>query len=207
MTQSDQPQIYIATPEAFSLAEFPNVLARVLDATQVACLRLDLAGQDEDMLSRAADALREIAHVRDIALVIRDHTVLADRLGLDGVHLTDAHRSVRDARKALGADAIVGSFCGTSRHDGMTAGEAGADYVSFGPVGATALGDGNQVQDDLFAWWSEMIELPVVAEGALDPAAIARLATVTDFLCLGPEIWSTPDPAKALQDIAKMLDG
>ena len=37
------------------------------------------------------------------------------------------------------SDAIVGAFCGTSRHDGMTAGEMGADYVSFGPVAAVSL--------------------------------------------------------------------
>jgi thiamine-phosphate pyrophosphorylase len=64
-----------------------------------------------------------------------------DRLGLDGVHLTDAARSVRATRKALGADAMVGAACGTSRHDGMAAGEAGADYIAFSPVGDTGLGD------------------------------------------------------------------
>src|SRR4028118_212806 len=64
------------------------------------------------------------------------HALLVSRLGLDGVPLLDAARSVRKVRKDLGDDAIVGAFCHASRHDGMTAGELGADYVSFGPVGA-----------------------------------------------------------------------
>ena len=84
--------------------------------------------------------MRGVTDARDIALVIADHTLLAERIGLDGVHLTDAARSVRHARKTLGEDAIVGSFCGGSRHDGMAAGEAGADYISFGPVLASAAG-------------------------------------------------------------------
>ncbi len=42
---------------------------------------------------------------------------------------------MRDVRKALGADRIVGAFAGASRHKGMTLAEAGADYVAFGPVG------------------------------------------------------------------------
>jgi thiamine-phosphate pyrophosphorylase len=190
------PQIYLISPPDIALGSFPATLGRVLDTAPVACLRLDLTSREEDTLARAADACRDIAHARDVAIVISDHLVLAERLGLDGVHLT-GHGSVRAARKALGPDAIVGSFCGTSRHDGITAGEAGADYVSFGPVSGT-LGDGSLAEDELFAWWSEMIELPVVAEGGLDPDAVARLAPVTDFFGIGDEIWRADDPAAAL---------
>ncbi len=198
MSAPEQPQLYLITPHEIELAQFPGALARVLDAVPVACLRLSLSTHDEDRLSRAADACREVAHARDVAIVITDHLILAERLGLDGVHLSSAARQVRAARKALGPDAIVGAFCGTSRHDGMSAGEAGADYVSFGPVGATALGDGSMAQDDLFEWWSQMIELPVVAEGGLDPETVARLAPVTDFFGIGDEIWRAEDPVAAL---------
>ena len=124
--------------------------------------------------------------------------MLAERLGLDGVHLTDGQRSVRETRKTLGADAIVGAFCGTSRHNGMEAGEAGADYVTFGPVGASSLGTGDQAETDLFSWWSDMIELPIVAEGALDEAIIKTLAPITDFFGIS-EIWDADDPAAQLK--------
>ena len=198
MSAPDAPQLYLVTPPVFETEAFLPQLSRVLDAEAVACLRLDLAGRDEDRLMRAADALREAAHARDVAIVVTDHVKLAERLGLDGVHLSDAARSVRDARKALGPDAIVGSFCGTSRHDGMTAGEAGADYVSFGPVGASTLGDGAQADHEIFEWWSEMIEVPVVAEGNLDADTVRTLAPVTDFFAVGEEIWGAEDPLAAL---------
>ena len=198
MAEPEQPQIYLVTPPQISPQSFPDLLARVLDSSELACVRLSLATQDESALARAADACREVTHARDIALVIDTHVVLAERLGLDGVHLTDGPRSVRAARKALGPDAIVGAFCGTSRHDGMSAGEAGADYISFGPVGATALGDGSHAKPELFQWWSEMIELPVVAEGALSEADIATLAPLTDFFGIGAEIWDSDDPTATL---------
>ncbi len=198
MDAPEQPQLYLITPTEIELGRFPDLLARVLDAQAVACVRLSLATRDEDRIARAADALREVTHARDIALVVSDHTLLADRLGLDGVHLSDAARSVRDTRKALGEDAIVGSFCGTSRHDGMAAGEAGADYVSFGPVLSSALGDGSFAELDLFQWWSEVIEVPVVAEGALDEAMIRTLTPYTDFFGIGDEIWRHEDPVAAL---------
>lgn len=161
-------------------------------------MRLALATRDEDRISRAADALREVTHARDVALVISEHVMLAERLGLDGVHLTDAARSVRKVRKDLGDDAIVGAFCGTSRHDGMNAGEAGADYIAFGPVGSTPLGDGSRAERELFEWWSLMIELPVVAEGALDLDTIRSFAPVTDFFGIGEEIWRADDPVAQL---------
>ena len=201
MDSPEQPQIYLITPPALDPDAFGDTLARVLDGTAIACVRLDLASRDQDLVARAADALRAVAHARDVALVIADHVVLAQRLGLDGVHLSDAARSVRGARKTLGGDAIVGSFCAASRHDGISAGEAGADYVSFGPVGATALGDGTTAGTDLFQWWSEMIEIPVVAEGGLTRDLIATLSPHTDFFALGGEIWDHDDPQSALGDL------
>lgn len=205
MDAPEQPQIYLVTPPVLDTQTFPQTLARVLDGAEIACIRLDMVSRDEDDVSRAADVLREVAHARDIALVVTDHVLLAERLGLDGVHLSDAARSVRAARKALGADAIVGSFCGTSRHDGMTAGEAGADYVGFGPVGASSLGDGAVAPVELFQWWSEMIEVPVVAEGGLDPELVAALAPHTDFFGIGAEIWGHDDPLAALKSLTAAL--
>ncbi len=205
MDMPERPQLYLITPSEFELSTFPDLLAGVLDAQKVACVRLQMATRDEDKLSRAADALREVTHARDIALVLSEHQLLAERLGLDGVHLLDAARSVREARKALGEDAIVGSFCGTSRHDGMSAGEAGADYVCFGPVTASALGDGSYAAQDIFQWWSEMIEVPVVAEGGLDAARIAQLTPYTDFFAFGDEIWRSDDPAQRLGELVEAM--
>ncbi len=208
MAQSQSAQIYLVTPPILSLETFCGVLAEMLDAVEIACVRLALASQSEDELMRTADALRTVCHERDVPLVITEHFRLAARLGLDGVHLSDGPRQVRAAREALGADAIVGAFARTSRHDGMTAGEIGADYVSFGPVGSNGLGDGAVAPRELFGWWSELIETPVVAEGGLSPELAADLAEVADFLALGDELWSRPEgPLVALRAFEARLAG
>ena len=87
----------------------------------------------------------------------------------------------------------------------MNAAESGANYVAFGPVGASALGDGTLAEPDLFAWWSEMIELPVVAEGNLDASLAASLAPVADFIGIGEEVWRQDDPARALTGFVHAL--
>ncbi len=205
MDAPETPQLYIITPAEIELSRFPDQLARVLDAQPVACVRLALSSHDEDTLCRAADAVREVTIARDVALVIERHILLVERLGLDGVHLTDGARLVRKVRQELGQDAIVGAFCGASRHDGLNAGEAGADYISFGPIGETPLGDGSVAERDLFEWWSEVVEVPVVAEGALDVDLIADLAPVTDFFGIGDEIWLADDPVAALKTLIAPL--
>ena len=206
MDSTEQPQIYLITPPVIDLTVFPDIFARVLDTTDIACIRLELASSDEGDVTKTADVLREIAHARDVALVITDHVLMAERLGLDGVHLTDAARTVRFARKTLGAEAIVGSYCGTLRHDGLSAGEAGADYVSFGPIGVSPLGDGAIAETDLFQWWSDVVEVPVIAEGALTHELIAKLAPITDFFGIGAEIWSTDDPQATLKELLTAMN-
>lgn len=203
--QPDHPQLYLITPPVFDIAPFSETLAGILDALPIACLRLTMAGNDEDSISRAADTLREHAHARDIPIVIERHVLLVERLGLDGVHLPRGTHGIRKLRENLGADAIIGAACGTSRHDGLNAAEAGADYVAFGPVGESTLDDGARVARDLFEWWSEVIEVPVVAEGALTRALVEDLAPVTDFFAIGEEIWKHDDPLAALRDLVAPL--
>ncbi len=204
MADQDRPQIYLVTPPEFDLDTFPDRLAAVLDGAEIACLRLALATRDEDRVLRAADALRQTCHARDVAIVIERHVLLVERLGLDGVHLTDGARSLRKVRKDL-PDAIIGAHCGATRHEGITAAEHGADYVSFGPVGTTPLGDGTTADWELFQWWSEMIEVPVVAEGALTVELVEKFGPVTDFFALGEEIWTAENPLKALNTLLAPL--
>ena len=205
MAAPDTPQLYLITPSEIELSRFPDLLASVLDAHETSCVRLALSSRDEDRIARAVDACRDVTISRDVALVIDSHIMLVERLGLDGVHLTDGARAVRSARKTLGPDAIVGAFCAQSRHEGMSAAKAGADYVSFGPSGANLLGDGAQAEPELFEWWSQMIEVPVVAEGALNAALVATLAPHTDFFGLGDEIWSADDPVAALAELVEEM--
>jgi thiamine-phosphate pyrophosphorylase len=202
---TDRPQLYIVTPTAFDPTDFTPRLAAVLDATDIACVRLALASENEDDLTRAADALRTVCHARDVPLVLAGPPALALRLGLDGVHLADGTRGLRAARKDLGADAILGAYCGQSRHDGMTAGDIGADYVSFGPLAPHPILGETPASRDLFAWWSEMIEVPVVAEGAVSRDLVAEFAPVTDFFAIGAEIWRAEDPAAALLALTEPL--
>jgi len=201
MSDQEHTQLYLVTPSEFEPAEFSLILVDLLDEFDIACVRVALGTRDETRIIKCADSVREICHARDVAVVIQDHVLMVERLGLDGVHFSDGSRHVRKTRKDLGDDAIVGTFCGASRHDGMSAGEQGADYVSLGPISGANLGDGTLAEFDTFQWWSEMIEVPIIAEGGLTPELITKLTPVSDFFAIGDEIWTQDDPKAALSTL------
>jgi thiamine-phosphate pyrophosphorylase len=208
MPEADFAQIYLASPTEFDLATFGPRLAAVLDAVPVACVRIALATTDEAVLGRAADQLRDICHAREVAIVVDEHFRMVEKHGLDGVHLVSSSRNVREARKELGEDAIIGTYCGNSKHAGMTAAEIGIDYICFGPVGDMGgLGDGARADVALFQWWSEMIEVPVVAEGGMDEASLRAVRDHVDFVTFGSEIWQAADAATEAVRLLGILKG
>ncbi len=210
MNRREHPaQLYLVTPQGFDPPAFAQLLERALAAHAVACLRIELGAQPEERWHKAVDHLMPVAHAHDVALLIADHYRLVGPLGLDGVHLATGRMPVREVRRALGAERIIGAFAGASRHMGMTLADAGADYVSLGPVGETGdLGDGRRAEDELFHWWAEVIETPVVVEGGVTPSDAARLARYADFVVPDPSVWVAPGGIEAaLAPYAEALAG
>lgn len=199
-------RLYLRVPDT-EPAAFAPVLTRVLAAVPVACVRLALGAQaDEAGWTKAVNHLAPVCRAEDVAIVVTDHFRLAARLGVDGVHLETSRTPLRQVRKTLVADRIVGAAAGTSRHQGMVLAEAGADYVSFGPVGdGGVLGDADRADDALFAWWSEMIETPCIAEGGVTLEDARRLALTADFIVPGMAVWDAEDPVAALRAFADVL--
>jgi thiamine-phosphate pyrophosphorylase len=205
MINSDKYKLYIVSPAELEIERFSEDLKLILDTVEISCFRLALSTLDENIISKVADVTRHVCHSRDVAIIIEDHFLFVKKHGLDGVHLSDGPRNVRKARKDLGKELIVGAFCGNSKHNGITAGEAGADYVSFGPLSKTILKDGTIANPDLFAWWSTMIEIPVIAEGGLNEKVINDIKNMTDFLAFGDELWRENDPLNMLNQLIDFL--
>lgn len=123
--------------------------------------------------------LIETAQARGVAVLLADDVASVKAIGADGVHLSwrpEIEDAYEAARSALGPDVIVGVDAGISRHDAMTVGEAGADYVAFGRAHDLAEPAGVQdTQRDLVSWWSDVFVVPVVAFDAETPADVSDL--------------------------------
>ena len=177
-------QLYLAAPAELP-PDFAATLTAVLEAAEIACLRLPPHPGIGDLV--------RLAQNRGTAVVIEGDSDLAAALGADGVHLPDL-KTYGAARDRLGHDAIIGVSCDRSRHDAMEAGEAGADYVAF----AADL--------ELVRWWAELMLVPVVAElDSLDQAA-ELAAAGAEFIALGGAVWHDPaGAAAAVRNLSMLL--
>lgn len=111
--------------------------------------------------------LREITKRFNSVFIVNDHPDIASSVGADGVHLGQEDLPVKEARKVMGGDKIIG----ISTHDtvqAVTAEEEGADYVGFGPVfHTTTKNAGSPKGIDILRDVKTHLQIPVVAIGGI----------------------------------------
>lgn len=69
--------------------------------------------------------------------IVNDYVDLAIASGADGVHLGQDDLSLKEARRILGKDRIIGISC-HNLAQALKAQNEGADYIGIGPIYATA---------------------------------------------------------------------
>jgi len=215
LDQTPKGQIYLILTAP--LPELAVVLAAV-DAAPVAAVQLRLGeGAGPAEWQAAIAALKQPLHERGIAVMLGavegQELALAQLVrseGLDGLHVESHEADIATLRRRLGDGASLGASAGTSRDRAMTAADAGADYISFGPVARSKTRPDEHPLGDLwtFEWWDQMTEIPSVAAGGLT-AELAGKATLAgaDFVAFSSFVWTHPDgPAAAVTAIALAVD-
>ncbi|MFD2647299.1 thiamine phosphate synthase [Devosia albogilva] len=188
------PELYLITPAEADAPDFGSRLMAVLSASPAAAILVRRASLDERTYARLVADVVNIGQGAGAAVLVEDDVALAKRLGADGVHVTGGLEAAREAVSALKPDLIVGAGNIRSRHDAMSFGELGIDYLLFGPLG----GDTDPKAAELASWWAETFEIPAVLS---DPGATTLDAAGAEFLALSTSIWSAPAPADALKAV------
>ena len=189
-------QLYLISPLEVG-GDFPERLARALDAGPVAAFQFRVKGIDEHQAVKLAEPLQKICAEREVAFIVNDSISLAKRIGADGVHLGQSDGTVEEARQRLGRDAQIGVTCHDSRHLAMEAGEAGADYVAFGAFHPTTTKEvEHHAEQDILEWWQAVFELPCVAIGGITPQNCKALADAgADFVAVSGAVWNGDEAA------------
>lgn len=137
------------------------------------------------------------------AVIVNDRADWARLAGADGVHLGADDVPVAVARRALGAQAIVGATV-RSEKDLQAAQAAGADYVGLGPLFASTTKPGSAPALGLagFGALASHSQLPVVAISGLRAEHMTALPLLGAYAAaVGATVWNAPDitaQAKAL---------
>ena len=191
-------QLYLITPPRIDdLPKFLTDLDAALCAAPIACLQIrfksdDSARWDNSAHIQAASAILETARNYDTAVLINDDVNMAKDLEADGVHIGQEDMPYGEAREILGPDAIIGVTCHDSRDLAFEAGMAGADYVAFGAFFETPTKTPKtRVELEMLSWWQEMVEVPCVAIGGINPANAASVISAgADFIAVSSGVWA-----------------
>jgi len=112
--------------------------------------------------------LRKITRDFNTMLIINDHADIALAADADGVHLGQDDLPLKEARKIIGRDKIVG-ISTHSLDEAIDAGRSGADYIGFGPIFHTITKDaGSPKGISLLGEIKNKVHIPVVAIGGIN---------------------------------------
>ncbi len=199
MPNEDACRLYLITPPKIELDHFVAAFEAALDGGDVACLQIRLKQAPDQDIVAAARRLKPICDAHAVALLINDRPDLAAASGADGAHVGQQDMSYTEARRLLGDAAIIGVTCHDSRDLAIAAANAGADYVAFGAFFDTATKAAkSRTDEDILRWWSELVEVPVVAIGGITAENCAPLvAAGANYLAVMGGVWNHPGGAAA----------
>ena len=199
------PRLYLVTPPVQDLAALAGRLADALDGGDVAAVLVRAPQTDDDSLINRVKALAAPTQNKGAALLIDGHPGLVAQSGADGTHVTGA-KSLASATALLKPAHIVGVGGLTGRHDAMSAGEGGADYVMFGEPDEHGRRPAFEAIVERVAWWAELFVVPCVGYAAsldeIEPLCSAR----ADFIAVEDLVFSdSRGPRAAFRDVTSRL--
>ena len=210
MIRSFDPTLYLILDLALIGQQKPDRLVASAIAGGVTLVQL----RGKDVSARALCALgadiKAMLAPHKVPLIINDDVAVAAAIGAGGVHLGQDDLPVTDARRILGAEAIIGISVGTPDEAvGVEASQL--DYVSIGPIAGTrtkgdagpAIGTaGFQAVRQLFP------TLPAVAIGGVTEANAADIVRADAAgLAVASNLCCADDPAAAARRLRALIAG
>src|ERR1700716_1599562 len=150
-------------------------------------------------LLELARNLNAVCREADVPFIVNDRIDVALAAEADGAHvghIGEEDLSPHDARRLLGANAIVGVSVGNGQ-EAHQATSQGASYVSAGPMFATSTKSnaGPAAGEALLRSVRAATPLPLVVIGGITPERAAALyAAGADGVCVGAAIVRAADP-------------
>jgi thiamine-phosphate pyrophosphorylase len=199
------PRLYLATPVVEDPSALAASLGETLAAADIAAVLLRLQPVDQRTMITRVKALAPAIQAKGAAVLLDGNVELVARSGADGAHLTGI-AAMEDALSSLKPDRVAGVGGLVTRHDSMSAGEAGADYVLFGEPDAKGQRPSVAAIAERLQCWAELFEPPCIGFAASRQEAHEFATAGADFVLVGDLIWTdSRGPAAALADVQRTI--
>ena len=185
--------------------EFECLVESLVAAGAGAIQLRDKSLGDRELLDRAK-IVRALALKGDSLVVVNDRPDLAALADADGVHIGQDDLSVKDTRKIVGPDMLIG----VSTHSIQQARQAvmdGANYLGVGPTFASQTKHFNEFPGHpLLCEVAAQITLPCFAIGGISPENVPKvLAAGLSRVAVSGAITAAADPAEATRLLLDIL--
>jgi len=191
----------------------------------VAFILYDSEG-DEGRLQRRATNLVKPIQAQGSAILIAGDSRIAVRLGADGMHSEEEshialerfpknvtlfsdknhdenNKSARERKYSI----MRGYGNIKDRHSAMELGEAGADYIMFGKLGADKQPQPHPRNLRLATWWANLMKIPCIIQAGTDIESIGKaVETGAEFIAIEEMIFSNLDEHAALVKLRQFLN-
>lgn len=128
-----------------------------------------------DLLKNEALSLKKLAEKYKIPFVVNDDVNLAKEIDADGCHIGQDDMNVKEARKILGKDKIIGASVFNVAQAEIAIKE-GCDYLGVGTIFSTSSkNDAKSVSFDELKKIAEFSSVPVIAIGGINEKNILKL--------------------------------
>ncbi len=205
MKQAVDYTLYLVTNR--ELMSSKTIEKSVKEAIKGGCTIVQL--REKDISSKEfydiAKSLRKITKKHKVPFIINDRVDIALAVNADGVHVGQSDLSLKDVRKLIGKNKIIGVSCG-NLEEAKKAYKNGADYLGVGAIFPTnTKKDAKDVGIDGLKEIINNIPLPIVAIGGINKENIENLRDINlAGVALVSAIISQKDVKNSAKEIKKI---
>lgn len=175
-------------------------------------IQLRMKGCSPLEIRQVGHALRQLTWDYHATMILDDHVELVAELEADGVHLGLQDMPIREARRELGEEKIIGGTA-NSMEDIQQHYLEGADYIGCGPYRFTRTKERlapllglEGYQRLLQEMRARGIQMPLVAIGGITRADIPRLRSVgVEGIALSGALLGAEDPIEETRIIRTLI--
>jgi thiamine-phosphate pyrophosphorylase len=178
------------------------VFAEVLAQSGVELIQYRDKQASSRRLFETAEALVRVLAPRGVKLIVNDRADIAALAGADGVHVGQEDLDVEQARAICGSSRWIGVSTHTLAQVERAAATS-ADYISVGPVFATATKEkpGPVVGLDFIGQARRLTAKPLVAIGGITLERVAEVYSAgADSIAVARDLIAAPDPAARVRE-------
>jgi thiamine-phosphate pyrophosphorylase len=165
----------------------------------------DKESSDKEFLEKAGE-IHKITLRKKIPLIINDRVDIAKLVDAEGVHLGEDDLPVKEARRILDTEKIIGASACNLKTAKLKERE-GADYIGLGPIFETSSKDIEKpLGIDILKKANIILQIPVFPIGGINLSNLDQIiSTGTKRIAVISAIFMAEDVRKATQELFKRL--